>query len=209
MKLITFTSVILIGLVINNAIRRSNARSKKIRDEFWERERSSRATPGRSTEDLKFIQFPDDLPLHISTDDPQIKEYQETLVNITKKPVINLSGISNTDIRLAYGAPNMEELSRADERFIVLCRTLNNLADSYGKEGYKDEGTRLLEFAVSEGSDIKETWTMLGQFYLDAGNTGALSDLIAKAGKLNDDLPYKEDILTSLKDFKKLSDIVS
>jgi len=130
-------------------------------------------------------------------------------VNITKKPAINLSGISNTDIRLAYGAPNMEELSRADERFIVLCRTLNNLADSYGKEGYKDEGTRLLEFAVSEGSDIKETWTMLGQFYLDAGNTGALSDLIAKAGKLNDDLPYKEDILTSLKDFKKLSDIVS
>ena len=139
MKLITFTSVILIGLVINNAIRRSNARSKKIRDEFWERERSSRATPGRSTEDLKFIQFPDDLPLHISTDDPQIKEYQETLVNLTKERVLDLSGISNTDIRFAYGNKNMEELSRADARYMTLCRSLNNLSKAYMELGRKEE----------------------------------------------------------------------
>ena len=209
MKLLTFTSVILIGLVINNAIRRSNARSRKIRDEFLERERSARTTPRRSTEDLKFIHFPDDLPLHLSTDDPQIKEYQETLVNITKKSVINLSGISNTDIRLAYGAPNMEELSRADERFIVLCRTINSLSEAYARTGHRIEAIKLLEFAVSEGSDIKETWTSLGQLYLQTNNTPALDSLINKAGKLRDDLPYKEDILAALRDYKKLTDIVS
>jgi len=209
MKLLTFTSVILIGLVINNAIRRSNARSKKIRDEFWERERISRRTPGKSTEDLKFIQFPDDLPLHISTDDPQIKEYQETLVNITKNPVINLSGISNTDIRLAYGAPNMEELSRADERFIVMCRTLNNLAYAYLDTGHRKEAETLLAFAVSGGSDIKETWTALGRIYMEKSDIQALDTLIKKAGNLGDDVTGKREILDSLTDYRKLTDIVS
>ena len=209
MKLLTLTSVLLMGLVINNAIRRNNAKTKKIHDEFWEKERSSHNAPERPTDDLNFIRFPSDLPLHLSIDDPRIREYQETLENLTKKRVINLSGISNTDIRLAYGSKNMEELSRADELFIILCRNLNALSSAYLRAGYREEACRLLQFAVSSGSDIRETWSMLGQYYLDNGNATALKLLIDRAGKLDDSLNVKKDILKSLNDQAALLDIVS
>lgn len=208
MKLLTLTSIVLMGLVINNAIRRSNARSKKAQDEFWERERSSYKAPARSTSDLEYISFPDDLPLNISTDDPQIKEYQETLVNLTKNKVLDLSGISNTDIRFAYGNKNMEELSRADSRYTTLCRTLNNLAKAYMGMDHKAEAVTLLTFALDSGSTIKESWLTLGQYHMENGDTESLETLIKRAEAIPDDQVSKKDILQSLNEYKRLMEIV-
>ncbi len=209
MKLITLTSVILMGLVINNAIRRSNARSKKANDEFWKRERESFKAPSRPTDDLDYVRFPDDLPLHISTDDPQIKEYQETLANLTKARVLNLSGISNTDIRMSFGKDNMEELSLADQRYTTMCRTLDSLSKAYMDQGYKEEASRLLIFALSEGCDISSCWTRLGQYYMEKEDSSALSSLIEKAENLDSTVHSRNEILRSLTDLKKLMDIVS
>lgn len=209
MKLLTLTSIVLMGLVINNAIRRSNARSKKAMDEFWERERSSFKAPSRSVSDLEYITFPDDLPLNISTDDPQIKEYQETLVNITKNKVLDLSGISNTDIRMAYGSKNMEELSRADQRYTTLCRSLNSLSKAYMRTGHSAEALTLLRFAISCGSDIKESWMLLGQYHMDRDEREEMDKLIEKAAGLPEDSHTKKDILKELKELKGLMEIVS
>ena len=196
------------GLIINNAIRVSNASYKKAQDEFWKKEQDSYKTPSRPASSLEFITFPDDLPLHISTDNPQIKEYQETLVNITKNRVINLSGISNTDIRTMYGKHYMEELSKADGRFTVMCRTLNRLSEAYMELGYEKEAYRLLEFASSVGSDVREGWLTLGQHYLDTDDMDALSSLIDKAEKLRDCSPLKKDIVKWLKELQELRSIV-
>ena len=209
MKLLTLTSIVLMGLVINNAIRRSNARSKKAMDEFWERERSSFKAPSRSVSDLEYITFPDDLPLNISTDDPQIKEYQETLVNITKNKVLDLSGISNTDIRMAYGSKNMEELSRADQRYTTLCRSLNSLSKAYMRTGHSAEALTLLRFAISCGSDIKESWMLLGQYHMDRDEREEMDKLIEKASALPEDSHTKRDILKELRELKGLMEIVS
>ncbi len=197
------------GLVINNAIRRSNARSKKANDEFWERERSSYKAPSRSTSDLEYISFPDDLPLNISTDNPQIKEYQETLVNLTKESVLDLSGISNTDIRFAYGNKNMEDLSRADARYMTLCRSLNSLSKAYMELGHKEEAVTLLNFAVDCGSTMKESWQILGQHHMENGDKKSLEALIEKAGEIPDDKISKKDILQNLKEYKSLMEIVT
>ncbi len=209
MKLITLTSVILMGLVINNAIRRSNARSKKANDEFWKRERDSYKAPSRPTDNLEYVRFPDDLPIHISTDNPQIKEYQETLANVTKGKVLNLSGISNTEIRMSFGKDNMEELSLADQRYTTMCRTLDSLSVAYMDLGFKDEARSLLEFALSAGCDISSCWIRLGQYYMEKEDASALSSLIEKAEALDDTVHSRNEILRSLTDFKNLMDIVS
>lgn len=200
-------SVVLAGLIINNAIRRSNVRSKKTKDEFWERERSSYLAPDRSTDDLEFVVFPPDLPMDIDTGDPVTEEYQETLRVLSKEKVLNLSGITNTDIRLSYGKGNLPELSKADSRFITLLRTLNSVASGYIKAGYKEEGEKLLTFAVSLGSDIRDSWRMLGELYLLRDDDAALSDLIKKAEAL--DSPKKEGVLKDLRSLSSLSDIVN
>ncbi len=200
-------SVVLAGLVINNAIRRSNVRSKKTNDEFWERERSSYLAPDRDTTDLEFVSFPPDLPLDVKTEDPAISEYQETLRVLSGEKVVNLSGITNTDVRLSYGKGNMNELSKADSRFITLLRTLNSLSSGYISKGYEEEGEKLLDFAVSLGSDIRSGWRMLGELYLKRDDTAALSELIKKAEAL--DSPKREGILKELRSLSSLSDIVN
>ncbi|MCR4589570.1 MAG: hypothetical protein K5668_01950 [Lachnospiraceae bacterium] len=203
------TSVVLMGLVINNAIRKSNARSKKAQDEFWKKERDSYRAPERSTDDLDFVKVPDNLPIHISTDDPRIKEYQEILDNLTKKDIIDLSGISNTDIRMSYGNKNLEELSKADQRYITLCRTLTGLSSSYIKAGYEGEARELLEFAVSIGCDITACWQDLGRLYLRSEDRDSLEKLIEKAEALEDGVVQKREILSSLKEIQTLMDIVA
>lgn len=208
MKLLTLTSVVLMGLIINNAIRRSNARSRKAHDEFWDRERESYRAPERSTEDLDFIRVPENLPIHISTDDPQIKEYQETLENLTKKDIINLSGISNTDIRMSYGKNNMEELSKADQRYIVLCRSLNNLSAAYMEQEHMTEAEELLEYALSIGCDISSCWTNLGRCYLLREDRDSLQKLLSRAEALSDDTVSKREIVSGLKQLSDLMDVV-
>ncbi len=209
MKLLTLTSVVLMGLVINNAIRRSNARSKKAMEEFWEKERSSYKAPSHPVGDLDFIEFPGDLPLDIPTNNPRVREYQETLKILENEKVLDLSGITNTDIRMAYGNKNMEELSRADMRYTTLCRFLNNLAMEYMKIGYTVEAEKLLCFAISCGSDIKETYLMTGRMYMEKEDRVSLNSLIEKAEKLPDTSHTKKDILRELTDLKNLMDIVS
>ncbi len=174
-------SVILAGLVINNAIRRNNVRSRKIRDEFWERERSSYKAPSRPTDDLESVTFPEDLPLDIDTGDPVLSESQGILKNLSRERIINLSNITNTDIRLSYGKDNLPELSRADARYITLLRALNTLASGYIRLGYKEEGKKLLTFALDAGSDLKESWLALGQLYLDEDDIPSLISLKKKA----------------------------
>ncbi len=196
------------GLVINNAIRRSNARSRKAHEEFWNKERESYRAPERSTEDLDFIKVPDNLPIHISTDDPQIKEYQETLDNLTKKDIINLSGISNTDIRMSYGKKNLEELSQADQRYTILCRTINNLSAAYMETGHENEARELLEYALSIGCDITSCWNNLGRCYLHKEERDSLATLISRAEALDEGTASKKEILSGLKEIKALMDVV-
>ena len=209
MKLLTLTSIVLMGLIINNAIRRSNARSRKINEEFWQRERESYRAPARSIKNLDYVRFPENLPVHISIDDPSIKEYQKTLENLTKEEVLNLSGISNTDIRLSYGNKNMEELSRADQRYLTLCRTLDRLSEAYLEKGFKDESRMLLEFALSAGSDISACWIRLGHIYLENEEREALFSLIEKAECLDKNTHSRSEILKSLNELKSLMEIIS
>ncbi len=199
-------SVILMGLVINNAIRRSNVRSKKVNEAFWERERSSYKAPARPTDDLEFVSFPPDLPLDIETAEPVLRECQETLKILSKEKVINLSGITNTDIRLSYGKENLPELSKADARYVTLLRCLNVLAAGYYRSGYRKEAIRLLEFALSAGSDIKMSWLNLGRYYLEEDDLESLSSLIETANA--SEHPSIKGFEKELEEMLKLSEIV-
>ncbi len=199
-------SVILMGLVINNAIRRSNIRSKKTHDAFWEHERSSYKAPWRPTDDLERVTFPPDLPLDVPVEESSLKEYQEILKTLSGERIINLSDITNTDIRLSYGKENLPELSKADARYITLLRTLNSLASGYLRLNYRDEAKSLLEFALSAGSDIKESWLSLGRYYLEEDDLASLSALRARAGA--SDRSSIKGIEKELEEMIKLSEIV-
>ncbi len=132
-------------------------------------------------------------------DDPAVAEYHETLRELSGEPIVNFTGISNTDLKLMYGAPNIDILSRYDQRYTVLVRTLQNLAQALYEKGCADEACRILEFAVSTRTDISATYKLLATIYREKGETEKIAGLIPVAKELNSSL--SKHIVAALEEF--------
>ena len=52
--------------------------------------------------------------------DDEINEYRTTLLNLQARKILNLSGLTNTDLKEKYGVANLSALSEYDENYITL-----------------------------------------------------------------------------------------
>ncbi|MCH5250014.1 MAG: hypothetical protein J1E98_08775 [Lachnospiraceae bacterium] len=146
--------------------------------EFWEKEHRANNTKKQPLDDLEYITIPfEKLPMHILSDDEQVAEYTETLKHLSETPIVNFTGISNTDLKLKYGAPNLDLLSRYDQNYTVLARTLNKWAEYLYKKGYPAESREILEFAVSTRTDISGSYKLLCQIYKEENTPEKIHDL--------------------------------
>ena len=89
--------------------------------------------------------------------------------------------MSNTDIRLTYGALNFETLSMADTRYLIFIRTLSELAGVYYDQGFIDEARVILEYAIDIDSDVRNTYVLLTKIYKAAGENEKVAGLKEKA----------------------------
>ena len=94
-----------------------------------------------------------------------MQECINILESLTSRKVVNLTGFSNTDLKLEYGTANISDLTEYDQNYTVLIRTLQKWADILTEAGYVKESVALLEFAVSTGTDISRTYYMLADYY--------------------------------------------
>lgn len=147
---------------------------------FWEKERQSNFARKQNIDDLDYIR-PDASRLPFSeTATGYEKEYQEQVREMLSKKMLNLSGLSNADVKLTYGAANFQVLSGYDQTFSVFLRNLNIWARYLHTQmtGEDDRVAQILEYAVSLGSDIMETYVMLAQIYLQRDQIEKVQHLI-------------------------------
>lgn len=153
-------------------------------DEFWEREQQANSTQKKDISNLNYIQIPlDRLPFQESEDE-KISEYQRVIKNLSQNQILNLTGISNTDLKIQYGAANIDILSLADQRFTTLARTLNLWGNALFENGQKAEAATVLEFAVDCKSDVSSTYTTLALIYKE-NDSSKIDYLINVAESLN------------------------
>ena len=176
-----------------------NRRTKKEKqyvDNFWEREREADSTRRKSLENLDYVAIPlQDLPLDVLGDLPEIEEYHEKLRELSGKKIVNFAGYSNTELKLEYGAPNINLLSEYDRNFEELITLLQEwaslLLQNWGEgaqlcpeEERKQAAKKVLAFAVSIGSDITASYEKLVKLYLEYGEQDKLPALKEKAQKI-------------------------
>ena len=141
------------------------AKREQQENEFWERERQANITPAKDISNLRYITIPiEKFPLNFSTDEKVI-EIEKELQELSTHRLLNLSGMTNTDLKLAYGVPNFETMSKIGEDFDRACVLLNKYAESLMEANRIDDVISVLEFAVGAGTDISESYTMLAQCY--------------------------------------------
>ncbi len=186
MKFPFFASFIVFCIWLGYELHKHRNQEVQSMEDFWEKEAAANQTRRKSLDDLNYITIPlDTLPMNILCEDEQVKEYHETLRELAGEPIVNLTGISNTDLKLTYGAPNITLLSAYDQRYTHLARTLQSLADVLYKNGYLQEACDVLIFAVSTHTDISASYKLLITLYQELGQADKIPSLLPIAESLN------------------------
>ncbi len=189
MKFPLFASFIIFCGWLAYELSKTRRKAEQQNKSFWETEAEANKTRRKSLDDLAYITIPfEDLPMDILTEDPKIIEYHETLHTLAENPIVNLTCITNTELKLRYGAPNISLLTRYDQSYTLLARTLQDWASLLNKAGYCQEACSILEFAVSTGTDVSHSYFLLADIYIANRTPEKIQELIPIAEQINSSL---------------------
>ena len=134
---------------------------------------------------LDYITIPvEELPCP-NLNDEEITEVQKRLQTLASEKIVNFTGITNTELKLQYGAPNIELLMAFDKNYLELVRSLYRYGKLLYDQGYKEEATTILEYGISIKTDVSANYTLLASIYKEKNDTKRIDFLISQAETLN------------------------
>lgn len=161
---------ILFTIIISYNIKKQARRETRNEKNFWARESQANSVRRKPLDGLRYIHIPlEQFPTHLLNDNATVLECIETLETLTSQKIVNLTGWSNTDLKLEYGAANITALSEYDQNYTLLVRTLQKWADELIASGYEKEASTIMEFAVSTSTDVSSTYYRLADYWISQG----------------------------------------
>lgn len=171
MKPLLLPSILILFWVLHHNLRKSRKTDKHNIQSFLNRESDANGTRKKDISNLDYIKVPlDTLPLDITLNDEKMQskiiEYKKEILSLSKKPMLNLLGVTNTELKEQYGPANLEQLTICDQNYCQLIRTLHLFAECIYEE-HPEAAVRILEYCLSIGTDISGTYDLLGSYYLN------------------------------------------
>mgnify|MGYP001032810539 CR=1 FL=1 len=180
-----FFIVIIFILWLRYELKKSSRTLQNANDKFWEREELANSTRKKSTDSLNYITISEKSLPFLEINDEIVAKCVSRLVFLKDKKILNLTGKTNTDLKLEYGAANLTYLSECDENYTTLSRTLNTYSARLYELGYESEARKVLEFAVETGSDSLSMYRLLADIYSGRNEADSLEYLLFKANQLD------------------------
>ena len=185
MNFFIIASTLLLGAAIAIASSKSKKSAAAMEQDFWQREHAANNTRRKSLDDLPYIQLPMEIfPMELLPDIPKVEDYRQIILSLKDLPIVNFTGLSNTELKLRYGAPNIHLLTSYDQNYTLLVRTIQQWAQLLYDEGFSDEACQLLEFAVSTSTDVSATYRLLCRIYQENGTPEKIDALYPVAESL-------------------------
>ena len=164
------TIFIVFLVVLTYHIKKNDATQAKVQDEFWEKERKSNAVRKQDISKLEYITIPlEKMPHRLNT------EVEKSFFALSEKTMLNLTGISNTDLKLTYGTANLALLSEYDANFTDMVALLPEYTTELLEAGHEDSAQMLLEFGVNCKADSSKIYSQLASLYRAHGETDKLN----------------------------------
>lgn len=166
-------------LVLTYYIKKNDASQQKVEEEFWEKERLSNTIRKQDISKLDYITIPlEKIPekLHTST--------EKKLFALAEKPMLNFTGITNTDLKLKYGTANITVLSEYDNNFTDFVALLPEYTQELLDAGQKQTAQMLLEFAVDCKADSCKIYHQLAVIYQENNCPEKIHHLLTKSETL-------------------------
>lgn len=179
--------------------KKHSRKSDSAKASFWAREARANTIRRKDISNLNYINIPDSvIPSDISDD--EINEYRTTLLNLQARKILNLSGLTNTDLKEKYGVANLSALSEYDENYITLVNIIARCGARLIEIGNCSLAAVILEYGISIGTDVSRNYYMLAELYRKDNNITGINSLIESADKL--DSIMKAPILSKLNEIK-------
>lgn len=191
MKFLLLPSITILILVLNHNIRKNKNKDDISIRAYLSREDQANSARRKDLSNLPYIEVPlNTLPLDITLNDEkkqlQISNYIKEIRYLSEKQMLNLIGVSNTELKEQYGPSNLEILTICDQNYSRYIRNLHLLAECIYDE-YPEQAVTIWEYCLNIGTDISGTYAALGQHYLEKNET-------EKFTKLYDYIPTKNTI---------------
>lgn len=175
---------------------KSDKKQQAASQDFWAREDEANHTRNKDISDLPLLcPDADRIPMPESEDE-SVTYYQERVRTSLALPMMNLSGYSNTDLKLAYGTGNFNTLSEYDQNFNDFLMNMSNLGKSYFQSDALAEAAAVYRLCIEFGSDKSTDYEALARAYAAMGSPGKISELIIEVEHSH--LPRKEALIRRL-----------
>lgn len=179
-----FIITILLVLWIHYQKARTDRSAARTSEAFWERERLANTTRKKDISNLNYITVPLNTLPFPETDQEEISDIQKHILNLASGKIVNFTGISNTDLKLQYGAPNINILMEYDKNYLELVRSLYRYGKLLYDRGLKDEAASILEYALSIKTDVSANYTLLATIYKEKNEIDRINYVISCAEEL-------------------------
>lgn len=191
MNFFIFASFPIICLLFSFALRNARRKEQDIDREFWDRERRANFTRKKPLDDLEYITIPEEL-LTMKPDvmSGELQSCLDDLNDLSSAKIVNLTGYTNTDLKLKYGTANITILSEYDIHYTNLATLLQKLAELLHESLEDGLAIKVLEFAVSTGTDVSKSYYLLAELYQqmavsEEDMSEKMEQLITQAQNLN------------------------
>ena len=170
---------VLFIIVFTICARRNTAQQEKVMEEFWNKELRANNVRKQDISQMHYIKLPvEELLAHIN------HPLEDALRALSEEPILNLTGISNTDLKLQYGVANLETLSQYDTNFATLVTTLADYSKLLLEKDMVEDAKKVLKYGVSIDADSIYIYTTLASLYEETGDTDSIMELISSAEHL-------------------------
>lgn len=154
----------------------------KANEEFWARENKANFTRKKPLDNLNYITIPESLlNMKPKNSNEELDSYIKELNDLSEYKIVNLTGYTNTDLKLEYGTANITILSEYDFHYTNLATLLQRLAEKLHENGEDALAIETLEFAVSTNTDVSKSYYLLANLYNDIHTPEKVNKLIESA----------------------------
>ncbi len=179
-----FIITLLLVLWVHYQKRRTDRIASKNSEAFWEREHQANLTRKKDISNLDYIHVPVNTLPFPETDSEEIGDIQKHILNLASGKIVNFTGKSNTDLKLEYGAPNINLLMEYDKNYLELVRSLYRYGRLLYDKQLAEESRTILEYALSVKTDISANYTLLATIYKEKNDLEGINSVISAAEEL-------------------------
>ncbi len=145
---------LILVFLVNYSSSKYNRNRKAQLDAFWARELKANTTRKKDISNIDFITIPDFLSSPTGSVSEEIQDIEKRIGDLKEKKIANLSGKTNTDLKLEYGTANFQTLAEWDSNYIKLVQLMQKYIAALRKEGYDEKADLILDFAKKVALEV-------------------------------------------------------